>query len=150
MTARANNHRTAAIVVWPRCLVPAVGEEFSCAAMQAPEAVQAANGEAASGELEVTLGRAQKAHMVVADNAVWKELLAVVAKFDATHAGRLPCRRIFGKRATSFQLYRSSSETSRHPSGMALLPAAPTNAPYMRATSAEITQRGVLPNTSCE
>ena len=33
---------------------------------------QAATGDAASRELEVALGRAQKIYMVVADNAVWK------------------------------------------------------------------------------
>ena len=56
----------------------------------APPCKRQKQGQAATGELEVALGRAQKTYRVVVDNAVWKELLAVAAKFDATHAGGLP------------------------------------------------------------
>jgi hypothetical protein len=54
---------------------------------------QADAGEAAMAEIEVTLGLPQKTYTVVADTVVWKELLAVVAKFDATHASGFPVPR---------------------------------------------------------
>ena len=125
MDAQAKKQWHTALVVWPRSLIIKVRDESS-SAIQAPEAW----GRMPMGRLPLGSQRSpwagrrrhtQRLWIMLRGQSCWLSLPNSMPRMP----GGCPCRRMHQKRANSSQLYRSSWGISRHPSGMAFVPAAP-------------------------